>query len=367
MDKKFKLPQVLRGNLALDTKLPGDINATLEGIYSKTINNVFYQDINLTDPAGVADPAYNNGADTRIAFASSANARRKNTSITNAILLSNTSKGYTYNIGLTLNKTWKHIFAQIAYNYNRATDVNSGANSTALSNWEYVQVTGNPNSPPLATSNYQLKHRITSMLSFHFEYANHWKTNVAFFYSGNSGQVFTYLVNGDLNSDGRFSNDLVYIPRDPGEIKFIHYLNSDGSVRYTPEQQAVAFEEFISNDRYLSKKRGAYTARNGRSTPWEHVVDARIAQDFSFNAGGKKHNFQLTFDIFNLTNLLNKDWGHQFSVSNQAYTLLTTVNRTTGAAEYRGKGYNFNIGQNPWSMNFASRWQGQAGIRYTFN
>lgn len=366
IDKNFKLPQVLRANLALDAKIPGGINATFEGIYSKTLNNIFYTDINLKAPVGVVDPIYNNGADKRIAYGSSTTLRRVNNNITNALLISNSSKGYTLNLGATFNKTWKNVFAQVAYNYNLADDVNSGASSTALSNWQFVQVVGDPNNPPLATSNYQLKHRLTAILAFNFDYAKYFKTSIAFFYSGNSGQVFTYLTSADLNSDGNTGNDLLYVPTDPSQIKFVDFLNTDNAtVKFTAAQQSAAFEDFIKNDPYLSKNRGKYVERNGRATPWEHVIDAKIAQDFYIMTGGKKHDLQLTFDIFNFTNLLNKKWGRQYSVGNQAATILTGVNRTTGA--FIGKGYNFNIGQDPWSMNFGSRWQGQIGIRYTFN
>jgi len=365
IDKKFKLPQVLRMNLGYDVKLPDNYNLTIEILYSKTLNNVLYKDVNLTAPVGVADPVYNNGFDKRTAFAGSTNARRKNPIITNAVLITNTNKGYAFNAGFTLNKTWKKLFAQIAYNYNQAADVNSGASSTALSQWEFVQVVGDPNNPQLANSNYMLKNRVSAILTYSFNYAKHLKTSVGLFYSGNSGQVFTYLVNGDLNSDGRFGNDLAYIPADPSQIKFVDFLNSAGTVVYTAAQQAAAFQQFVDKDPYLSKRKGQYADRNGRSTPWENVVDARIAQDFYIMTGSKKHTLEFTFDVFNLTNLINKNWGHQYSVTNQAYNLLTTVNRTSGP--FAGKGYNFSVGQVPWSLNFGSRWQGQFGVRYTFD
>jgi outer membrane receptor protein involved in Fe transport len=367
MDKKFKLPQVMRVNLGIDYKLPGGVNLTVDALYSKTINNVFYQDINLTPSVGVVNQAYNNGFDKRIAFAGSTNARRINTSITNAILISNTNKGYTYNVGFTLSKTMKNLYAQVAYNHNGAADVNSGASSTALSQWEFVQVVGDPNNPSLANSNYMLKHRITSAISYSFNYAKIFKTSIGLFYNGNSGQVFTYLVNGDLNSDGRFGNDLLYVPADPSQIKFVDQVNSSNTtVVQTAAQQSAAFETFIKNDSYLSKRRGDYAERNGRATPWEHVIDARLTQDFSFMTGSKRHTFQFTFDVFNLTNLINKDWGRQYSVTNQAYTILSTVNnRTSGPAANQGVGYNF-VSRDPWNLNFGSRWQGQVGIRYIF-
>ena len=366
IDKKFKFPQVLRINAATDVKLPGNVNLTIEAIVSKTLNNVLYQDVNLKPATGIVDQVYNNGLDKRIAFGGSNALRRINPIFNYAILMSNTNEGYTLNLGATVNKTWKHVFTQFTYNFNSATDVNSGASSTALSNFEFVQVVGNPNSPKNAISNYQLQHRFTGVFSMNYDYFKHLKTSLAFFYNGNSGQPFTYLVEGDLNSDSRFRNDLIYVPNNSSEIKFVDRLNQTNSaVVATAAQQSADFEAFIANDPHLSKRRGSYSERNGRSTPWEHVVDARLAQDFFLTLGGKKHDFQFTFDVFNITNLLNNDWGRQYFVSNQAYTVLTAINRTTGA--FVGKGYNFNNTQVPWSMSFGSRWQGQIGIRYTFN
>lgn len=367
IDEKFKIPQIFRVNLATDFKLPGGINATLEGIYSKTINNVLYQDVNLTAPAGVVDPAYNNGADKRIAFASSTNGRRINPNITNALFMSNTSQGYTYNLTAQLSKQWKNIYASLAYNHNDATEVNSGANSTALSNWEFVQVVGDPNHPPLATSNYALTHRISAVFSFNVAYTKFLRSSIAFFYAGNSGTRFTYLVNGDLNSDGRNGNDLLYVPKNTSEIKFIDFLNSDNTIRYTAAQQQAAFESYISANKYLNRRRGTYTERNGSSTPWENVFDMRFAQDFFITTGSSRHTLQFTFDIFNFTNLLNRDWGRQWTVTNQAYTILSSLNRTTGPVASQGKGYNFSIGQDPWNVTFGSRFQGQFGLRYSFN
>ena len=226
---------------------------------------------------------------------------------------------------------------------------------------------GNPNDPQLATSNYALTHRITSFVRVNIPYAKFFRTSVALFYSGNSGQKFTYLVNGDLNSDGQFGNDLLYVPRDGSEINFVDILNSDNTVRISASDQASAFAVFVGKDRYLNTRRGNYTERNQSNTPWEHVVDMRIAQDFLVGLGENKHSLQITFDVFNFTNLLNKDWGRQYNVANQAYNLLTAVNRTTGPVASRGKGYNFTPNQTPWNLTFASRFQGQIGIRYSFN
>lgn len=367
IDKKFKLPKVMRINLGTDIKLPGNVNLTIDALYSKTINNVLYKDVNLAPSIGIIDQTYNNGADKRIAYSSStaAGGRRLNPTITNAILITNTSRGYTYNVGFSLDKTWKNLFARVTYNHMGSTDVNSGASSTALSNWQFVQVVGDPNNPGLSNSNYLVKHRITAVVSYFVPYAKHFRTGISVFYSANSGTPFTYLINGDLNVDGNTGNDLIYVPRNPGEITFVDQLNSAGTaVVTTAAQQSAAFEAFIQKDPYLSKIRGQYSERNGRNTPWEHVVDAKFTQDFYLMSNGKKHELEFTFDIFNLTNLINNAWGRNYSVGNQAYNLLTLINRT---GTFAGKGFNFTPGQKPWSLNFGSRWQGQVGLRYTFN
>ncbi|WP_126971492.1 TonB-dependent receptor [Gynurincola endophyticus] len=359
IDKDFKLPQVLRANIAVDMKLPGGINGTLEAMYSQTINNVLYKDINLDySNQGTVNQQYNQGADQRVAYGSTNNDRRINDNITNAIFITNTNKGHTYNLTASLNKSWSWLYLQAAYNYNIAKDINSGTSSTALSNWEFVQVVGDPNIPSLAYSSHMLRHRITGVATFNLEWSEATKTTISFFYQGNSGQRFTYLTNADLNSDGRTGNDLLYVPANASEIKFNTYTT--GGVTYTPQQQSDAFFAYIDGDKYLSSRKGKYAERNGAELPWQHVVDMRIARDYFFKIAGKKHSVQLTLDIFNVTNLINKEWGRQYFVSNQAATVLGTSGSGAGA------GYTFNPNYNLRSMNFGSRWQGQFGVRYSF-
>ena len=46
----FRIPQVLKLNLAGDKALPGDMVLTVEGVYTKFLNNVYYQNINVNRP-----------------------------------------------------------------------------------------------------------------------------------------------------------------------------------------------------------------------------------------------------------------------------------------------------------------------------
>jgi hypothetical protein len=360
IDNNFKIPQVWRTNLATDFMLPAGIVATVEGIYTKTLNNILYQDINLVDQDGTLDPALSGGADTRPVYPI---ARRRDNTFTNAIFLTNTNEGYSYNLTGQLRKDFRGGFtSMIAYTYGKAMDVNSGTSSTARSNWEFNQIVGNPNNPPLAYSNFDLRHRIVGNLGYRVEYANNFATTVSLFYAGRSGSPFTYLYFGDVNRDGARNNDLMYVPRDASEINLVQA--TFGGTVYTPEEQWAALNNFIENDAYLSTRRGQYTERNGARTPWEHQFDLRLMQDLFVDVAGKRNTLQLTLDIFNVGNLLNNDWGRNYFVGNQAVTL---VNFRDAANARDGFTFNPNTRQDPWAIsNFASRWQGQVGVRYIF-
>jgi hypothetical protein len=357
----FKLPQVWRTNLAVDFRLPGDIVATVEGIYTKTRNDIYYRDINLTDPIGRLA-----GPDQRPVYASG-NARRFDQRYTNVYLLDNTNKGYRYNATAQLQKQFTNgLSTTLAYTYGVSKEINSGSSSTASSNFSFNQIQFDPNNPELGYSRNDQRHRILATGGYTFHYGGEtFATGISAVYEGLSGQTLTYLYSQDLNGDGNTGNDLIYIPRDVRNRNEIILQASEGR---TVEQVQDQLDAFIENDPYLRSHRGQYAERFGPRMPWTHQVDVRLTQDFNFMAGGKKNTIQITFDIQNIGNLVNKDWGHQYSVQNNATELLrvasTGVNRQpefTFPSTFATNNRSYDIAP------FASRWQGQLGVRYIFN
>lgn len=350
----FKIPQTFRSNLAVDYTLPLGIIATLEGIYSKTLNDIVYRDINLLEPTSTLT-----GPDNRPLYS---NARVSN-SFTNVILLDNTSKGYTYSLTGQLQKNFNNgINTMVAYTYGRSEDVNSGASSTALSNWQFNQIIRNPNDPELSYSRFDIRHRIISSGGYTFKWLNNFSTSISLFYEGQSGLPFTYLYARDVNNDGNTANDLLYVPRTIEESGLVDLVSS-GVVTRTAAQQWADLNSFIENDEYLRTRRGQYSERNGARTPWTHRVDLRLAQDIFTTIGAKQHTLQLTFDVFNVGNLFNEDWGRSYSVNNAAVELVRFVNRN----QQNRPTFTFNQPTSTvWTTNFSSRWQGQLGLRYIF-
>lgn len=252
----------------------------------------------------------------------------------------------------------------LAYTYGKSKDVNSGTNSTALSNYEFNQIVNNPNDPQLSYSRFDIRHRIIGSAGYTFRYGanDNFATGISLFYQGQSGQPFTYLYNGDLNREGNFANDLIYVPRDQSEINLVPF--SSGGVTYSADEQWEALDDFIENDDYLSDRRGQYAERNGARMPWTHQFDLRVFQDFMLEAGNNRHKFQITFDIFNVGNLLNHEWGHQYFVSNEANEII----RYAGLDDDGIPTFTFNPNSRRYNIApFASRWQGQLGLRYLFN
>lgn len=364
----FKLPQVWRSNLALDFRLPGDVIGTVEGIYSKTLNDIYYKDLNLTAPVGTLV-----GPDNRPVYANSTPLRRVNPNYTNVYLLDNTSQGYRYNLTFQLQKRFLGgLNTTAAYTYGRSKEVNSGTSSTASSNYAFNQIAYDPNSPELGYSRNDQRHRVIASTGYTFRYAdNKLATTISLFYEGLSGQPLTYIYgqNTDLNRDGNTSNDLLYVPTnalDPNQIRLVS--TTTGGVTYTAAQQAIDLENFIKNDPYLSSHRGQIVERFGARLPWTHQVDIRVAQDIALTGGGKRNALQITFDVINAGNLLNRNWGRQYVVNNNALELLR-VESTGNTAQptfslpstYGNSGVPYDF------ATFLSRWQGQLGVRYSFN
>ncbi|WP_092676009.1 TonB-dependent receptor [Hymenobacter arizonensis] len=375
-DREFRNPQLLRTNLAVDYRLPLGIVATVEGIYSKTFNDVLPQDINLKNATGTLPgdgrPVFPAGNAPAPAPANSPNRFRNTRDFNNVILLTNTSQGYQYSVTGELKKTFDGgLFASAAYNYGQSRDLYSGTSSVAVSTWEFNPHVSGPNNLPLSYSNFDLRHRVLGSFSYRKAYAKNFATTISAFYNGQSGTPFSYTYFGtDINNDGGnpsgSSNDLIYIPRSQDEILLVTDNVND---RRTQAQIWNELNSFIENDAYLSKNRGKYAARNAPRTPWQHRVDMRLMQDIFMTVGSKTHTLQLTLDVTNVGNFLNNDWGRDYFVANQNFGLLRFqgLEGTGGRPTFSyGTGTSATPTEAYQVSQLSSRWQAQFGARYLF-
>lgn len=367
-DKNFKMPQVWRSNLAVDQKLGLGFVATLEGIYAKELNAPIIQDLNLVEPSSKLD------GDGRDLYPSG-NARLRYPEYTNVFLLTNTNKGYQYSLTAQLSRNVaKGISGSIAYTYAQSKDLSSMNSTIASTNFRNNTIANNPNTPALTYSDWNLDHRIIGTASYRIEYLKHMAATIGIVYNGQSGLPYTYRLNSDINNDGQTQNDAMYIPKSAADIVL---LPTNAQDTRTPAQIYEQLNAFIEQDPYLSKHKGEYAERNGARTPWSHIFDLHLAQDFYISAGGRKHTLQFTFDVFNIGNLLNKDWGLiklpsittaqlPATLSGSILTFRGFENPAISGGRSRATYSYTPVNSSFVNAPFDSRWRGQLGVRYSF-
>ena len=310
-DPDFKFPQVWRTNLAVDHKLPLGFTGTAEFLYNRDVNGIYYINANLKEPNGAFT-----GPDDRPRWVGGNAATRINPSITSNIVLKNQDIGRSWNAAASVTRTFNQgLFIKAAYSYGEAKNtIDPG--SIAFGSYNNNQHAGDPNNPGLGYSTAMAGHRMFGAVSYTKEYFNFGATTISAYIERRTGGQSTYVFGGDFNGDGGTSNDLIYIPRDQGEMNFETYTQS--GVTFTAAQQAAAFDAFIEQDAYLSERRGQYAERGGVFLPMQTQLDLSLSQEIFRNLGGRRHGLQFRIDAVNFGNLLNSDWGvGQRLVSNQ--------------------------------------------------
>lgn len=368
MSPDFKYPQIWRSNLAVDVVLPGKIVGTFEGIYTKDINAVFHRDANLVNPTGKSV-----GPGSRDTFPTP---NRVSSKATNAIVLDNTSQGWSYSLSAQFSKTFDFgLSATAAYAYQNAKDITSSPGSQAASAFNGNQIVNDPNNPVLSYTGFMVQHRVIATLSYKIQYAKMLATTISVIYEGspfsdafNNTRV-TYVYAGNANKDGSTTNnDLIYVPKDKSDIILIPNKTANGvpADTRTPDQIWSDLDQFISKDKYLNSRRGNFAERNGGQYPWWNHFDVKIIQDIDFAkiAPKSKSKLQATLDIINFGNLLNNNWGVAKTANNPAF--LTYRDNAGPGGQAR---YSFAKIGNPFNdfTGVLSRWQMQVGIRYIFN
>ena len=374
IDNNFKLPTIWRSNVAVDFKFGKGYKLTLDALYTKTLYDVKFEQINIKDSVQyfstgpTQSPVYVGG--------------KWYGAYSNVYLLTNTRQGYRYNLTAQLSKFANNVAVgthqlntnwSVAYTYGMSKDVSNGIRNSFQSNYE-VNPAIVPSDAQLAYSNFDLRHRIVATLGGTMAWNGMNSTSLAFFYAGQSGNPYSVIYAASGAPFGNAANaNLPYIPKNGGDI----LLADKGS--YTAAQQWADLNAFIESNDYLKTHRGQYAERNALRTPWNHELDMKLMHEFKLSKTDKSKSLQISFDVFNVLNLLNNDWGRitfVTNVNNYTVNLLTfakdasskspsapstgyqptfTFNKPTGV-----KGQYYTVDP------INSRWQGQLGVKFNF-
>jgi len=371
IEEDFKYPQAAKFNLAVDQDLPYGVTATLEGIYSKSINAVVYRNINLgqtgTSPYGRPFYGSFDGGYNSFFGNVTGDPNRINSGFTNALVLDNSDKGYNYSITAELNKQFDWgLRTNVSYTYNRAESVNNGTSSRAISNWQFNE-NKDVNNPRIGTADFERRHRILANVGYTFSWADRMRTTISVIFDGRSGTPFSWIYNGDANADGQRGNDLLYVPASADEV-----VLTSGNWN--------ELNDWIASESSLNEYRGEVVPRGTAREPWTNFLDFRINQEIQ-TFGGQK--LEITASMFNVLNFLNEDWGLRQGVSfnnYQAVKIEGYVDQDFINGRGSGLATSDDIGKpivnfDPEDVtddemyntfDLSSRWQMQIGLRYSF-
>ena len=334
IDPDYQFPAIVRGNIGYDRDLFAGIVGNVELLFSNTVRDVNYSNLNLVQ--GSTQP------DGRPRF------DRVNTTFNDVILLRNTDQGKSWTLTTQLERRFRNgWFARGAYSYGRSDSVSDTTNSTARSTWLNVYTPGNINDPLVAISNFDLRHRVVLSSSYAFDLRKAAVT-LSMYYNGQTGRPYSYVFGSDVNNDGSSFNDLLYYPR-------AEEVNMLGAFTY---QNLV---DFLEAGDCQDVTAGSIVKRNTCRAPAVHTLDFRAAVDVPIG----RFRPEFTVDVLNMLNLFDSSNGQVYYA---AFNDLVVNTATVTSGKYN---YTLASGAQPGAARFArddlrSRWQAQLGLRLRF-
>jgi hypothetical protein len=296
-DPEFRFPRNLKVALGIDRLLPGGVVATVDLLYSHLVNAVELRELNLRGPVGLSA-----GEGGRVLYGTidettgHASPDRLADDLTSVTQMRNGSDDRSYSVTAQLERHFsKSTEVSAAYTYTDAKDRMGMVADRNGPNTASTPVDGTLEHRALRTSIWERPHKLTFVgatdLPFGFR--------LGLTYIGMSGAPYTYVAQGDPNADGfrpgeATGNDVVYVPRDAGDIT----LANPGDF--------AALDSLIREEPCLQSQRGRLLQRDSCRDPWINETTAQLSKRFRL---ADRRTLELTADLFNVLNFVNRDWG----------------------------------------------------------
>ena len=238
--------------------------------------------------------------------------------ISNAIALTNFDAGESLTLSASLAKDYENgLGFFLSYAYQDVETVTPGTSSRGVSNFRAI-VDSDRNNPSAGTAPFQTEHAFKVALSYEDTFVKDYETKFSLFGQITSGDPFSYTFQTDRDravfgrsGDGEspFDNDLLYVPTISGGAI------DDANVVVASGFDEQAFIDYV-NDNGLAT--GGIIDRNSDKSTWNQRWDFQFEQEIPFfNKAASKfvgeNRLKFIFNIDNVMNLINSDWGTQQS------------------------------------------------------
>ena len=281
--------------------------------------------------------------------------------------MTNTKKGYGWNANITLKaQPTENLNLMLSYTKTESKEITGMPGSAANSTYTGLYTVNGAEFTGLQRSQYVIPDKLLFNVNYFLPFkAFHGDgLHINAIYTAYSPQGYSYIYSNDMNGDGN-SADLMYIPKDKNEIVF------------TSDADRDAFWNFLEQDKYLSGHKGKYAEANAGRSPWVHMLDLRLSEDFTFMIGKTKHTFELSCSFQNVLNMLNSKWGvEKFSCYQTSYgTNVVSPLKYAGKNDAGQPTFSFNKVNdayptetfNKYYTNTNQTWHVLIGLKYRFN
>jgi hypothetical protein len=295
-----------------------------------------YRRVDKSDPDCQTDPSNTGTCPGRGSF--------------NDFLLTNSNGGSQFVASINLSQSYDWgLDWSLGYAYTQAEDVSPMTSSVAFSN--FANAAGvDLNNLDVATSNYEVPHRITMQVNYERAFFGDYLTRFTLFGRANQTRPYSFVfaqTDGTTFGDGVNYSHLVYIPTGP----------SDPNVVYGAGFDQAAFWDFVDENGLSS----GIQSRNSQEGDWWTRFDLRIEQQLPGLMSGHRTSAFLVVD--NLGNLLNDEWG---VLQEASFPLTDDVVQASinGSGQYVFE--RFNAPSLSGRVTRPSLWEIRVGVRYSF-
>lgn len=353
--KDAKVPVVYKTNLSYTHFFTKNFRMTASGYLSFARNNYTYVDRNMVDQPYFSIAAEDNrGVYVPAATINTSNGNadwtksRKTDKVGRVLELESTGK--VNQMAFVVDGDYRYYKdgeISFSYTWNQTKD-NTSYNGNVANTATLVQyIKDDPrNLSQMSYSDNQFRHKIV----VYGTAPTFWGIRTGIRFSGLSGSRYSLYVNGNVNGDFVATNDLAYVynPNDPNTPQYL----KDGinAILDNPNVEKGAKE-------YIRNSFGKIAERNGGKNPFFGVFDIRLSKKIPVY---HKHSLEVSVDMFNVANFLNKSWGVYHNVATANLYTIKGFDPATNTYKYA---VNTNAGVSPLSGN---PYQIQIGLRYAF-
>ncbi|WP_246261419.1 TonB-dependent receptor [Alteromonas ponticola] len=347
----FDIPSVWKLNLGVERKqdipfLGEEWTLSADFILSEVNNAAIYRELNLeqVDTAPDGRPVFSEVAPFDLS-------------------LENTGKGGGQVWSFGANKNWYTDYGMfgldLGYTYQDIDEVNPGNAFVAFEGYS-MPANFDFQSETLYNSEYEVRHALSANFSWSEALFGDNMTTVNVLYTGRSGRHYSHTMRSTTAEFGGFvaapfadwtayNSQSLYIPTGP----------NDPIVSFAPGFDQAAFFSYIGDNDCLADNAGTISRRHACESSWINRIDVRFMQEIMIT---DEQAIEVIFDIENLGNLLNDDWGRAEGYVQPFNAPVVDVSiNDNGQYVYD----NFSEPQ-PSVASVASVWKIQLGVRYKF-